>query len=223
MLDCIRILLKLTGVDLPSWIIVILTAVIALATIVYAGITMMLWIETKRSADAATTAAKAAKQSADALALIERPWVLVSSAGLTNGWSSTANKSIFFGYLKFKNYGKSPAWVIEQGGSFDIHSNTDDLPPTPIYRDKEDFQDQGVILVPLSTAEDWQSLKLSQPEDQELPLPIGQNPDYVLCFYGYIKYKDIFGQIHETRFCYKVRDPIRATPLDAGPNYTLQT
>ena len=50
--------------DLSSWVTVLLTAVIASATIVYVRLTAKLWTETKRSADAATIAALAAKESA---------------------------------------------------------------------------------------------------------------------------------------------------------------
>jgi hypothetical protein len=224
MANCIPQFFRLSDVNLSNWISVGLTMVIAGTTIVYAWLTRKLWIETKRSADAATTAANAAKQSADALTLIERPWLLAAEAGTLDDWSLTRqNKRIFFGYVKLKNYGKSPAWLTGLGGSFDILKSTADLPSTPIYREHEVLQDRGVVLVPLGTEDTWRTLKLPQPEDQLVPVPIGQNQEHVLCFYGYIKYKDIFGRIHETRFCYQAIDPFRAAPLDAGPNYTFQT
>jgi hypothetical protein len=143
---------------------------------------------------------------------------------MTDDWSPTKqNKRIMFAYVKFKNYGKSPAWITEEGGSFDILKNTADLPPIPVYRDKVALRDRTAVIVPLGTADDSETLRLPQPEEQQIPVPLGLSKEGVCCFYGYIKYKDVFGQTHETRFCYRQKDPIQAAPLEAGPNYTLHT
>lgn len=51
---------------MANWIMVLFTAVIASATVLYAWLTSKLWKETKKSADAAARAADAAAKAADA-------------------------------------------------------------------------------------------------------------------------------------------------------------
>ncbi len=88
-----------------NWVTAALTAVIAVATIVYVRLTARLWKETKRSAEAATVAALAAKKSAEVAAALHRPFMglaLVSHEGGrgTDSWEL---------HFVLKNYGTMPA------------------------------------------------------------------------------------------------------------------
>jgi len=64
---------------LPSWISAFFTVVIAVATVAYVWLTRRLWQETKKSADAATEAVRAAKDNA--LAAKQSASAAQSSAG----------------------------------------------------------------------------------------------------------------------------------------------
>jgi hypothetical protein len=76
-------------------------------------------------------AANAAKASADVLINIERPWLLVSRAHSQRPPSSVGGKS----YLLFnvKNYGKTPAMILEVGGSARFVDELRELSEKPEY------------------------------------------------------------------------------------------
>jgi hypothetical protein len=119
MADCITEIFNLSIPDLPSWVTVFLTAVIAAATIVYVRLTKRLWHETKKSADAATTSAEATKKSADAAieaalaakrsaeiaATLHRPFMGLSLVTHKSGWGTDSWEIVFL----LKNYGSLPA------------------------------------------------------------------------------------------------------------------
>jgi hypothetical protein len=119
MVKCITLLSSLHIPDLPSWVTVLLTAVIAAATIAYVRLTKRLWEETKKSADAATTSAEATRKSAEAAveaalaakksteiaAALHRPFVGLSSVIHKSGWGTDSWEIVFV----LKNYGSLPA------------------------------------------------------------------------------------------------------------------
>jgi len=98
---------------------VLVTGVIAAATIAYVRLTKKLWQETKKSADAATISAEATKKSADAAteaalaakksaevaAALHRPFMGLLRVTLKAGWNTRLWDIAFV----LKNYGTLPA------------------------------------------------------------------------------------------------------------------
>ena len=91
--------------NLTNWIIAILTAVIALATTYYAWLTRRLWKETEKSATAAKDAAEIAKQSAELIGALHRPFVAIKGAVL----QGNSGSGTWYIGLELKNYGTLPA------------------------------------------------------------------------------------------------------------------
>jgi hypothetical protein len=91
--------------DLPSWITVFFTAVIAVATIVYVRLTARLWAQTKRSADAAMVASLAAQKSAELAAALHRPFMGLQLVTHKSGWGTDSWEIVFV----LKNFGTMPA------------------------------------------------------------------------------------------------------------------
>jgi hypothetical protein len=105
MANCVTEYFKLTINDLPSWVTVFFTAVIALSTVVYVRLTAKLWTETKRSAKAAMVAAFAAKKSAEVAAELHRPFMGLPQVIHKSGWGTDSWEIVFV----LKNYGTMPA------------------------------------------------------------------------------------------------------------------
>jgi hypothetical protein len=97
--------------------------VIAIATIIYALVTIVMSLSIRRQASVAEIASKAAKQSADALINTERAWVMAelgwcqdSSARVVGGATRTQGQgsvdtTTLWVKLICRNEGKSPAWI----------------------------------------------------------------------------------------------------------------
>ncbi len=118
MTTCILKFLPLIVADLSSWVTVLLTAVIAGATIIYVRLTAKLWTETKRSADAATVAALAAKKSAEVAAALHRPFMGLTSVTHKSGWGTDLWEIVFV----LKNYGTLPA--LNVGAMMEFFADT---------------------------------------------------------------------------------------------------
>jgi hypothetical protein len=114
MTDIIPTLFGIVSGNLSSWVTVLLTGVIAVATIVYVLLTGKLWTETKRSADAATVAALAAKKSAEIAAALHRPFMGLSMVTHRSGWGTDSWEIVFV----LKNYGTLPA--VNVGATIDF-------------------------------------------------------------------------------------------------------
>ena len=114
MASCITELFALTISDLPAWATVFLTAVIACSTIIYVRLTARLWTETKRSAEAVTVAALAAKKSAEVAAALYRPFMGLSLVTHKSGWGTDSWEIVFV----LKNYGTMPAVSVGMMADF---------------------------------------------------------------------------------------------------------
>jgi hypothetical protein len=101
---------------MANWISAVFTVVIAVATIVYVWFTKKLWLETKRSADAAMKAAeaageaaRAAKVSADESAALNRPFIgLISVEYPLTGTNNPRYPHWIFP-TELRNHGTLPA------------------------------------------------------------------------------------------------------------------
>lgn len=191
-----------------------------LAVVVYAVVAILLWRETKKSADAAIKNAASAEANADsarktldalveanrinreALVYLQRAYVTFPVTGLDferiidlqsggiTGWRF---------YIPVENTGNTPARELRIHVNW--HWRGDELPREFGY---SDFGPDEEIRFPLAAKERIFSAPLEIPRDTIEKLGAGQINSY---FYGWATYKDVFEntQIHRTTFCHKAK------------------
>jgi len=150
--------------------------------------------ETRRAADAAHVSAQAAKVSADALIGAERPWLFILVP---------EGATIFPFSFSFKNYGRTPAWLIEL--KYDYRRFVPGAMRGPINYAFMGNRIQGGNSVPVLpneqtgqlTAKFESSVLVSEAEGAAW-----MSGKFSADFFGIIKYRDIFEKERETRFCY---------------------
>ena len=154
--------------------------------------------------------------SADALANIERPWLLVVDQGFEREYVDGQLR--LQAYFQVKNFGKSPAWIVEMGGTFEPVSDLANLSPEPSYRHTATDENRTIVIVPISMDEKSQQTFRIPHSDPSADIQLNSTQRNVVCVYGFVKYKDIFARTLETRFCCKV-DQGNFRRVDVGPNY----
>jgi hypothetical protein len=96
--------------------LIILTGIIAIATIAYVVCTIFLWIATKRAAEASVTAANEGRKSTDLLAALNRPYMGVHRVAFPN---PAGQNEIMWGISsEIKNFGTLPALAVEASVEF---------------------------------------------------------------------------------------------------------
>jgi hypothetical protein len=205
--------------------------VISSLTTIYVLISFFSFRAIKRQADiaaqaatAAQDAARAAERNTEALINIERPFLIVTGVrydvlpGTTPDGRSESASHVHF---SFKNFGHSPAWTIALGGSFKAFAKTSDLPREPEYGTIEEVDSYGIVFPP---AQEREILNITHegPEDEFSTVIAGELFWFA---YGFVRYKDIFGRTHETRFCYASSGgrAIRFQPHPAPSAYNQHT
>lgn len=93
----------------PNSVIAISAVITTLATITYVVLTILLWRQTKRAADAAKIAAEAAKLSSDVAANLHRPFMGLQNVRIQVGGHGADLWSIAFA---LKNFGTLPALKV---------------------------------------------------------------------------------------------------------------
>lgn len=162
----------------------------------------------RNSVAAAERSASAAKASADALIHSERAWIMVDlepapapRVTWVDGpyeprppyWSEAEHHGVDL-HITLKNEGKTPAWITDSFIRFEI---------TPTLNEHPDFTPRELDLAdrvprPLAVGakhEDDVSIKCERK---------GISGDGVVYAYGFVKYRDAFGEGRETRFGYMI-------------------
>ena len=124
-----------------------------------------------------------------------------------------------------KNYGKTPAWVTALGLKRHLVENGQALPDEPNYKnkDEEQVQPRGEVILPPGESIQ-QVVRLLPPQVADV-----RTKKLTLYVYGYIRYRDAFGQRRQTKFCHEYRVPIGMDLRPEGfyeggpPSYTSQT
>ncbi len=180
------------------------------------------WRTLNRIADQARTgemAANAAKQSAetatqawDSAKRIDRAWVMVDRLDIPVfvplPEAGTPPPPVLAVH-SYTNYGKTPAFIVEVGYRFVTLPNLAALSPEPNYRNPNapvplvpPKPDLGIPLLPNKStnpiaAPVEPSSLLTQPEINNI-----DKGEVVLYAYGFIEYRDVFDDPHETRWGY---------------------
>ena len=100
----------------------------------------------------------------------------------------------------FKNVGKSPAFVEKVATRFIVIKSLDELPPEPQY------------LPPVNLASSSEPVLVGETLDRPMYMPVESKLSYaeleaehrsgkcILYAYGFVRYSDVYGREHETRF-----------------------
>jgi hypothetical protein len=126
----------------------------------------------------------------------ERAWIMGSPE--FNNFTKPPDPGEYVLYpASFKNFGRTPAKVIEAGISLKTIKSLKNMPPTPVYVTGEVLP-LGNLLVPEdSFALAALPLVISKQEYWEI-----MNRELFLYAHGFVKYRDVFGKKRETRFCH---------------------
>lgn len=170
------------------------------------------FIETRKAADAANKSAESAKQAWDSAKRIDRAWIMTDPLSepqfvpLPDAGPPPLPVQAIYTHT---NYGKTPAFIVELGCRFRTLLNLGALEPEPDYRNPNAPKplitpkpDLGVPLLsnkmtpPLGAPLEPRVL-LTQPEIDDI-----NKGNVVLYAYGFIKYRDVFDDLHETRWGY---------------------
>ena len=190
--------------------------VIAVATIIYAGVTMVMFFAIRsqaraahRQADIAATAAEAAKRSADALINSERAWIVVDKTlpppdMLMPQPSPGPLMVMTFGFT-FRNCGKTIARPRDGRIRFHTVETSKGLPAIPDYGAKSNVHEipRGRIIAPNQTFGGGALLEERMLSHEQITA-IKQHT-LSLYIYGFIAYRDFVGDDQELRFCYVYR------------------
>jgi len=145
----------------------------------------------------------------------KRAW-LVSDIGSIE---ETKIKGTFQVIVQLRNNGKSPAWVTAAGSKGLWATDTNPLPKDPksCYDLMGPFTKKGQLLPPTA----WLPQGFSLPNAE---LTRAVRKEVILYVFGFIEYRDIYGDHHRTRYCYQAKPTLDQTspnPLDfyvGGPD-----
>lgn len=126
-----------------------------------------------------------------------------------------------------ENKGRTPAWVTSMGSAARIIKADDALPDEPPYTMAGPFTSEGAVLPPNAKA----SRGVNIPAANMAAVEHGyEGQEYVLYLFGIVKYRDIFGSEHETRYCFFFKPgPTNLDPaprdfyVDGPPSYNRAT
>jgi hypothetical protein len=148
---------------------------------------------------------------------IERPWLLITFA---DNWVEQFDKTkpqdkTTTAIWKFKNFGRTPAFILYIGCTLEIVPDPNKLPPQPVYGKPYKFTDEMMAIAPnqesggIGAAVDHPDT----PESSEFYKCV--NGELRLVLYGCVRYASSFNSknILETRFCYEY---VFAGPRESG-------
>jgi hypothetical protein len=112
----------------------------------------------------------------------------------------------------FTNWGKGPAFVYETSAEMILLESIDDLPKRPKYGGSAHFK--GDPVPPQKTLECGLFAPMKDPRRYEVIQAEYRTGGKLLYVYGFVRYQDMFGREHETRFGLRYR-------ADAEPNRSI--
>ena len=157
---------------------------------------------------------------------IERAWLMADVEPDSEKWrdrklhvlegsGTSGDSTAIYAVLVCANAGKSPAWISETRAKFEI---VETLPSVPSFESAE-YIEAGTI--PLGMAEGG-----AAPHTQRLPwtpIAVGhEQSGKMSVIYGFVKYRDIFGESRLTTFGYRISGGILKR-LENYPEYNKNT
>jgi hypothetical protein len=138
--------------------------------------------------------------------ITERAW-LVSDIGSIEKTPAEETHQVI---VQLRNNGKTPAWVTAAGSNGWWVDDKHPLPKTPKYDLMGPFTKEGQLLPPTA----WLSQGFPL---QKTQIDRAVRKEAVLYIFGFIEYRDIFGNQHMTRYCYQAKPALdlnHSNPLD---------
>ncbi len=173
------------------------TVVIALLQVVAIGVqALFLWLAFRTT----TTAAEAARDSADCSIRAQRPYLCIT------GIEFVAGNEVGVTY-RIENIGSNPA--ILQKASAEIRCLSA-LPTSPDYSAQRTWQDRIIY-----NREAIDGMRCAVPKSEKTALG---TTGFTFYFYGYFVFLDVFGKTRRTGFCYAFGDD-KAFSRVGGPVY----
>jgi len=144
-------------------------------------------------------AAKAAKDSAESIKRSERAWIQAGldmpKLKLENLASASPNNDLNWFFI---NAGRTPARVLEIAARYRLIECLNRIPKEPEWKEKLPYCEK--LLLPDERILSFQPLEPSHLTPEEITAI--RTGERTLFAYGFVSYLDVFGDRHETRFCY---------------------
>jgi hypothetical protein len=201
--------------------------VMALATVVYAVVTIVMFFSIRSQARTARRAAEYAQTMSDTaskqLAMvqrIERPWLIATVGQLQEVAIEAIRQHMMSAKCTIRNCGKTPAWITAWINVTKVIEIGEELPPEPDYGEEIERLDE-YPLPPEGTIGSMLNWHPDQVRD-------AHRDKLALYAFGFVSYRDGFGRSHETRFCYRYYPPFRNNKmqgfhLGGPPEYNNHT
>ncbi len=126
--------------------------------------------------------------------ITERAW-LVSDIGLIEETKRTGTHQVI---VQLKNNGKTPAWVTAAGSNGQWVSDQNPLPKIPKYDLMEPFTKEGQLLPPTAWLPQGFPLEKAR-------IDKAVKKELILYIFGFVEYRDVYGEQHVTRYCYRAK------------------
>jgi len=195
--------------------------IIALATVLYAGVTIVMFFSIRsqakaihRQVDIAARAAGAAEKSADTLVSTERAWVFGNIEPFPGDGTIVPDSDELSHLLKvvrvnytLTNYGHTPACITAIGVRSHQFDNLEDAVTGP-----PDYGQIVQVCDYLAPGKVGGSFFLMAPNDF---ISINRQEKFlIIC--GKIEYEDVYGNCHTTKFCFDYHRPLGLDMRPAG-------
>lgn len=145
--------------------------------------------------------------------IVERAWIVPDIGDP----EPTQSKDTVQVICKIWNKGHTPAWITAMGACGQLVKSDKDLPEEPPYTQAGPFSKKGSALSPNAHTETGIPITIEQ-------LKKAREREITLYFLGYIEYRDAFGEMHTTRYCFQMKpsqDLTKQIPLEfyvGGPH-----
>ena len=190
---------------LPQWALV-------LASLGYILVSAKQWIAIREQATISLKTLQSMK-------VIERPWLLFIAKDQGGIIPVPLQGDVPLRFINiryaFFNGGKTPTWIMKSSATLRIFSRLEDIPEVPAYSESPLAAE---IPVGPNTETNTAQAFLGLPLSPDRLRTIARGEEF-LVLYGYVHYKDIFGDLHDTGFCSVCRFPLgeRATTVIMEP------
>ncbi len=180
--------------------------------------------QASKQAESARIAAEATEKSAQALMNGDRAWLLVDDVQLPPEGLTFLDAELVAGHsppqrtyftIRFRNFGKTPAVIYGKEMRFSISDSSHEPPRTDIYGAYRLSEYRHIVPQDMSGGSAtpgphfWIEVAFLEPTYwlNHQQFTDVNNMAAFLWAYGVVKYLDVYGRDHETRFCYRYDVP----------------
>ena len=160
----------------------------------------------EKTAGGVLAAATAADVNSNSIKLSERAWIQAGPDMSGFKLENLDNRVAVFNWY-MSNTGRTPAKLVEIAARYRLIQSLKDIPEEPEWDgDLEKIPLYEMHLIPNERYWSYQVLEPSSILTPDELTAIGRNERFLVA-YGYVNYLDVFGDPHETWFCYSYYVP----------------